>query len=572
MTSSPGYRIWAAACALLVFTLNAAAAVNLRLDDVVGNPGDIVEAPLFLPANQTDTPTTLQLFIAYDPAHVTPATTFYQGGTSPVLPSAALTAAGIGVDSEVFAQGVISIVVFGLAAPAIPVSNGTPLLQIAFQIKPTAPLNISVLLNGLTAAEPVEINGEDSFCTAADADADPLTVNFTDGAVVVGCVPRANAPTGVTATQNRADGVLIAWTPVAGDGAEYRVYRSTTAAFITAEPLSATWSPQTSFLDTTAAAPATPDNAGCACPAPEPVVTYYYYWVVARTAAGCTGDPSATPVQGARSAAKFAPDPATTQASALPSARNEDGLRPVAADSALAVRLTAENALRPGSITGSIAGVEAADYVLEQIEGAGPNDLWLRATPVQSWPVETPLHFTVHGQTVTGEAASVVVSFIASEPADKAAAGLVALDPAELPFLEVGLNAPYRLQPEGVYDAPQAALLPIPAGERPQDVVVYYFDGADGASAWHPADAVTGWLASAPVVIQQDGAAFVQIEARHSAVVQLGLREAAPQENAAAMPPFGWTPALRGDALILCALLLAGLVAAARHRVKIHRA
>lgn len=569
MTASRCCRIGAAACALFLFSLSAAAAVNLRIEDVAGNPGESVEAGLFLTLSNEDAPTVLILFIAYDPAYLAPATTFY-GGTSPVKLATALTQAGFTSDAQVYDQGVLAIAILGTGANTLPPSSTVPMLNIAFDIKPTAPVNISVLLNGLAPDEPVEINGVFSASSAANAASSSLTVNFTDGAVVVGCVPRAEAPANVTATQDRPDGVLVAWPAVAGAGAEYRVYRSTTAAFVTAEPVGNAWSQQTSFLDTTAAAPATPGNAGCACPAPEPVITTYYYWVVARTAAGCTGDPSATPAQGSRSAAKFAPEAATTQANALPAERNADGLRLAPADAPLAVRLTAAEALRPESIVGSLAGVDLADFTLEQLPGAGPQDVWLRATPVASWPEDRPLYFAARGETLSGAAVGVVAGFIASAAGSEKAVGLEALEPADLPFLEGGLNAPYRLQPEGVYDAPQTVRIPVPAGERPEDLRVYYFDGADGAATWHDAQAVAGWLAGAPVVDAQG--AYIVIEARHSGIFQLGLRDTTPKTSAAAMPPFGWTPGLRGDALLVGGLFLAGLVATARYRHRAQRA
>lgn len=550
--------------ALLAAT--AQATVTLRIDDVAGNPGDVVESSLFMTTSGGDAPTVLQLFITYDPAYVVPDATFYQDGTSPLQPSAALLGAGIGVQSEIFSAGVLSVVVFGLASPVIPASAANPILNIAFLIKATAPDNISVNIDGRTASEPVDVNGTPSFCTAANAASASLTVAFNDGAIVVGCVPQAAAPTNVTASLDRADGVLVAWAANSGSGNEYRVFRSLTPAFVTAEPLGTTWTAQTSYLDTTAAAPTTPDGAGCTCPAPDPVVTTYYYWVVARTAAGCAGDPSQTPAQGARSAAKFAPESSPASVTSIPGKRDADGLRPVAADGALAVRLIAADALDATQIWGQVHGVDAAEYTLDELPGAGPGDVWLRATPKSVWPEVGPLYFEAGGQTVTGAPVEgVVVGFVVTPAGKDAGDGLQAVDPATLPFLENGLNAPYALLPEGVYDAPRRVLIPVPAGEDAQTLNVYYLNDVDGAATWHAWSAVPGWLDAAPEVVNVNGAAYLAIAARHSGVLQLGLPETAATASAA-MPPFAWTPGQRGDSLLAALLLGVGFLVSARLR------
>lgn len=109
------------------------------------------------------------------------------------------------------------------------------------------------------------------------------------------------APADVSASQDRADGILVAWQAVAG-ATGYRVYRNTTDSPGAAEPLS-DWlgADALSYLDNSDLALGTP---GMQCPGPE-AGGRLYYWVRARDEAHQEGPLSAVSGQGFVSEAKL---------------------------------------------------------------------------------------------------------------------------------------------------------------------------------------------------------------------------------------------------------------------------
>ena len=313
-------RTHIALLALLSFAAAAPAqtvgSVTVALGEGTTNAGDTVEIPVFLTTG-AEKPSVLVLFIEYDHTKLAPFLGFYEftyteldgtpaldedGNaivlTSAVRPNPALDALGKVVSTGVnpdgnqignLPDGVFSLAVLGLDT-AIPDGE---ILTIAFEVLEAAQPNDSLTIRGVPADDPILIPNENGFyeefaSSASTGTGQRLTVNHTDGLVQIGC-DAAETPANVTATRNRADGVLVSWTPVtdATGVPEYRVFRGALADVNTAVPIGSAWQTETSFLDITAAVPIIVGEGGCAG-APDTVVTEYYYWVKARTAdVGC---------------------------------------------------------------------------------------------------------------------------------------------------------------------------------------------------------------------------------------------------------------------------------------------
>lgn len=549
-------RRFSAVCAVLALAATVPAEVVLTLDAVPGNVGETVELGLRLAAAGGSVPTTMVLFITYDAARVAPAVDFYGAGRGPARATPALTAAGKQVDAEVFPQGVVSLAVLGTGATAIP--SGL-VINLAFEILSGSPEGISVAIDGREANEPVQINGVDSFSTAANASSQSLPLRFNDGAVIVGCTPRAGAPSGVAATTGRADGVLVTWSGVANPGATYRVFRGVINDFSAAQPLGVGETAQTNFLDTTAAAPELPEGAGCACPGPEPVVTTYFYWVVARTEAGCTGNPGG-PAQGARGGAKTTPAAGEAQSDVLPGRVAGADIREVAPGDPVAVRLPAPLAAADAEIPELARGA----YRLERVR-RDDGSLWIRAVPASEWPAGRVFHLRAWGRDADGRRVGPVAHAFRAGDRPELARG-ARVEPVEAgayPYLEVGVNAVWRLGPETVYDAPRAFLVPVPSDEDPRALLAYrYLDGG-AAAGWYPAARVRGWLAGEPTLHREGGRVYLRLEVWEGGVVQLGTRDTPrPEARAAALP------ALRGDLVVGLLAALAVCAAARRGRAR----
>ena len=303
--------------------------ITLRLDATTANAGDTVEVTLTMTIN-SDAPESMIVFLAYDPDTLTPKTDEYElivrnsvtgdpvlddNGNAiterkAVLPSDAVTGADKTVDSEVFAdEGVVGVSVTGLNTTVIPegllftvafsvaggLSNGLMTDVIGLNDD-----NAILVPDGSGGVVPASTSASRSVETETGAVA--VTYAFEDLVVSIGCDP-PEVPTNITASQDRSDGVLIGWSAVATTGAEYRVYRNTTNNNASAVALGTVWQSSTTFTDITAQVPEVVAGDGCTTPSQVNEVRYFY-WVQARTAAGCQGELSATSAEGFRVQAK----------------------------------------------------------------------------------------------------------------------------------------------------------------------------------------------------------------------------------------------------------------------------
>jgi hypothetical protein len=196
------------------------------------------------------------------------------------------------------------VVLFSQGASTVPAGL---LFTVAFRVADDLANGTMTDVIGLTADNAIDVpdgsGGVTSAATSAsDSDGNGLTFGFEDSVVEIGCEPPAT-PTGVAATQNRSDGVLVTWDVVATTGAEYRVYRNTVNNAATAVPLGDSWQSNTTYLDITANVPVVISGDGCNMPDMVNEV-HYFYWVQARTADGCQGSLSAASAEGFRVQAK----------------------------------------------------------------------------------------------------------------------------------------------------------------------------------------------------------------------------------------------------------------------------
>ncbi len=275
------------------------------------------------------------------------------------------------------------------------------------------------------------------------------------------------------------------------------------------------------------------------CNALQHNLARYHYWVIAYNDCGASEPADARVVEAGKA---YVP--------ALPAARNEDGTRIARPGSTLAVRLTADDAIDPGTAWGEVAwagGVMAA-HTFRPVDDAG-TDGWVVYRPESPWPVGAVVTMTAGAQTVTGTPVGpVAFTFevtgdpLPGTPVAQPAYGKDQAEGAVPRVLDEGRT--YAIAPDELYDAPRRVWLPLPGDlDAGYATIAYYLDEA-GLSGWFHAEDVIGWLAEdSLLVLEEDSVTYLGILVRHGGVVR--LEDGAPSVDAAASFPFA------GDALLL---------------------
>lgn len=397
--------------------------------------------------------------------------------------------------------------------------------------------------------------------------------------VIDTCVAPA-APAGVQASDGTyPDRVRVTWPAVSG-ATQYRVFRGEGNDPAMATELSP-WISVTSFDDTTAAPPSS--GGGCSGgTSPH----YYNYWVKARNDCG-TSDFSALN-QGYRGSARKAAESGIVREEALPAAGGDGLVKTARPDSRLFVRLTSDEPLAPGSPWGTV-----------ESQAGGAAVAWLPAGPGGSsdgWLVFEPEGVWLPGEVVTvragakgrsgspvgpvtqqfridaGTGANETALWQPAYGADFDAQGLdltgegngevavtVPAEGAVPPFAEA-VGAPVRLGPDGVFETPQRVWLPVPEGEDPNGLVLYYYHAGGSNAGWYRAEQVDGWLVpSSELQLEVNGVVYRGVTVRYGAVVQLGRPQATGVPTSASILPAGnGLRGVLGDALVfgLAALAL----------------
>lgn len=573
--------------------------IQVVFSDASSNPGDSAEILVSIDSGNTQ-PSTVVLFVQYDPAKLEPYADFYEftfndaqgnlltdsrGNTvftrSIVRPESALNGLNKGIDTQVHDEGVLGIAIQG-GNTRIP--DG-PLLTIAFRVRNAALVNDLLAINGLDATESFplfnEATSEVSFVnssaafTAAGGQTQPICVVQADGSISVGCVPVAAQPQNVQATEGQPGAVMVSWTGTASAGAQYRVFRSLDTDFSNAKPVGTGWQSATVFADVTALVPAQAPG-GCACN-PDFINTTYYYWVKARTAQGCESIASTPPVAGYRGLSKAAAAGATTKFTVFPNAAMAGGSVAVAPQAQIAVRLDADETIAPESIIGEVS---SASGLRARASAVPANDTgtgwWVYYNPVAPWQAGDEIHLHASARTASGGVVGPVLRVYTAAVSAESSGNLKRSGHVEtrssdaLPWLAEGAGEVYVIGPEGVFATPLEVVLPLPYGLVARTARLHVYRDGEGERRWYDAAQVDGLLAGAPELARRDGREVMVFRFRHSAIVQLG----APLEDsmdAASLAPATGARGGAAFASLLLGVLTIAIFLGAHYRRGFHR-
>ena len=394
-------------------------------------------------------------------------------------------------------------------------------------------------------------------------------------------------PSGVTASQGDADGVLIRWEEAAG-AAGYLVYRGPSDDPAAAASISG-WLPSLfSYLDTDAAGPVAV-GGGCAGAALSQVQRYYY-WVRAlrlQNDAFCASDLS-TPAEGYRGAAKGLLLKGGAVPAVLPGEPINDSVFRAQVDSALCVRLKASEIIDPASVWGSVTS-QGFETIAVCWVPLGGDDGWVVAEPETAWTPGELVTMTVGARTVNGAALeSITYRFLVAPAAVPTAAvpqpayGALdthALDQTKQAAVSVAdeeagdsydfepVGPGYAISPPGVFGTPQRVWLPVPAGLDAAGLRVYYHQASGPDCGWHEAGQVNGWLVPETcLTFEWQGSTYLGLVVRHGGLVRLGMPAQGVSVGAsfADVPVVSWVYGPGGDVLVLMLAATAFLVAAQR--------
>ena len=250
----------------------------------------------------------------------------------------------------------------------------------------------------------------------------------------------------------------------------------------------------------------------------------------------------------------------------IPFTTADDALQLAQADSVLAIRLRTEGAIDPDSIWAPLPGYGGDEAGVEWIpvaddagrDAAAPlHDVWVLFRPDETWYLEDVITLTVGAQTIEGESVESETYEFQVESEEEALArseqpaegiwqpeygedfdtdGLdlsvestdtAVVAPADdapgSPSFAEGIEAPFMVGPERVYDVPQRVWLPVPDGVDPNEVHVYYYHTTGDDQGWYPAENVEGWLVPDSYLhLRTNGTTYLGFLVRHAGIVQLG--------------------------------------------------
>jgi len=293
--------------------------ITVQVGTSVANPGCTVEVPIEL-YESTFAPTTMILWIGYDPAQLTPEEDYYEivvrdAQGDPVedsLGNVVTERSGVRADFSLAdtgktmttayhpEAGAIAMSILGLGATQAAIPDG-PLVTVAFRMNAAVSPGATATILGHDSENPVIVEEAERRSSASDAEG-AITVTMRDGGVNAGC-PAPDLPTNLTASQGGTDGVLLTWDAVNVSNVTYRVYRADSADLGSALPLGEEWTSDTAFLDITAEQGdmVGPDacNGGSALAG-----SIYHYWVASRSPFRCEQPPAGDSVTGYRGGGK----------------------------------------------------------------------------------------------------------------------------------------------------------------------------------------------------------------------------------------------------------------------------
>ena len=532
--------------AALIFTCMMAAHAQDTITVILGegttNPGGSVEIPVTLD-NGGAAPSTLVLFIAYDPLKLAPYMDYYQhirtgpGGQiiydannnaltdpSPLSMTDALSSLGVNIQAEVHAQGVIGIILFQSTA----VLPDGLLFKLAFRVLDGAAANEEILLDGISTEDPILIGGVPAASSASTSDAERLNVSMLNGRVFTGCTPPA-IPGNVIASQGRPDAVEVTWSAIAAPYTQYRVYRSDSNDPGPASPLGDGWQFSTSFVDFSAKAPVPETQSLCCRPAVYREQRHYY-WVKARTAGGCESSFSAPAAAGYRGLAKMSTAMQSTVAAVFPASQAGASEQWADPDDSLAIWLSSEEEVDPATVWVEVDAKDTDLGAVAWIPVSGPGAIggWVTVSAPRRWVEATEVLLRAGAQSRTGRSIGPQVrQFRIRTDAECPVRPPIGRSWQEIPadsvsMLAEGVGPAYRILPETVYPAPCWIWLPVPEDIRPENLTLYYFSSVGGDYRWYPGERVAGWLAPGVERLRRGSVTYLGFEVRHGGLARLG--------------------------------------------------
>jgi len=196
----------------------------------------------------------------------------------------------------------------------------------------------------------------------------------------------------------------------------------------------------------------------------------------------------------------------------------------------LAIRLRSEAEIDPDSIWGPVPDYTEDEATVEwQPVGEGDlRDVWVIFRPKETWYLDEVISLTVGAETVSGELVEPVTYEFQTESEeeyvqrvtndtepmwqpqygedfdtdglelDAESNETAVVTPADEQTtddtLAEGLEKPYVIGPERVYDVPQRVWLPVPENVDPDTIELYYYHATGDDKGWYPAENVEGWL------------------------------------------------------------------------------
>jgi internalin A len=205
----------------------------------------------------------------------------------------------------------------------------------------------------------------------------------------------------------------------------------------------------------------------------------------------------------------------TVHAKVLPYTRAEGGDRLAWQGVPIAIRLRSEASIDPDSVwAGDVPGALG----VAAVEAGDTRDVWVIVRPDDEAYFEEVLAVTAGATDVDGAAVEAEPFAFNTDP-DVAVEGLPTLP-------EGGVEVPQAIEPEQVYPVPQRIWLPVPSGQDPSSLQLYYFHAEGEDRGWYPAENVEGWLVpDSEQIITEDGDTYIGYLVRHAGIVQLGQRQ-----------------------------------------------
>lgn len=207
-----------------------------------------------------------------------------------------------------------------------------------------------------------------------------------------------------------------------------------------------------------------------------------------------------------------------TYARTMPMRATDEDAVTISHDSTIAMRLRADTPVDARSLR--MIGYPDAQFEMQPADAESRSDFWVVATPQPYWPADHP--FAVGFEISDREHALSLTAISSTMP--KQAVSLV--DAASVPpMASGGVGQPLAIAPEAVFPEPVRITLPIPTHVSPDEVGLFFYQRAEADLGWYPAENVIGWVVPESIHIETgEGAHYIAFDARHAAIVQLGIR------------------------------------------------